>query len=68
MIVAAGPRLAIPVPTGPAAGTATQRSEMLEDVERGHIRRTLEDGGWRVAGRLGPPSSSASSRARSKRA
>ena len=45
---------------GPAAGragagrhgaaAAAQRSEVLEDVEREHIRRTLEAAGWRVRG------------------
>jgi formate hydrogenlyase transcriptional activator len=48
MIVAQGPRLVVPVPAG--APAATQRSEMLEDVEREHIRRTLETAGWRVRG------------------
>ena len=49
MIVAQGPRLVVPVPTG-AANPSTQRSEALEDVEREHIRRTLETAGWRVRG------------------
>ena len=52
MIVAQGPRLVIPVPAGAAAAT-TQRSETLEDVERDHIRRTLEAAGWRVRGAAG---------------
>ena len=50
MIVAQGPRLVVPVPAGPAAGATTPRSETLEDVEREHIRRTLEAAGWRVRG------------------
>ena len=49
MIVAQGPRLVVPVPTGSAAAS-TQRSEVLEDVEREHIRRVLEQTGWRVRG------------------
>ncbi len=49
MIVAQSPRLVVPVPTG-AATPATQRSEVLEDVEREHIRRMLETAGWRVRG------------------
>ena len=50
MIVAQGPRLVVPVPAGAAAAAATQRSETLEDVEREHIRKTLEVAGWRVRG------------------
>ena len=50
MIVAQSPRLVVPVPTGAAAASVTQRSEVLEDVEREHIRRTLETAGWRVRG------------------
>ena len=49
MIVVQGPRLVVPVPSG-SATAATQRSEVLEDVEREHIRRTLEAAGWRVRG------------------
>ena len=49
MIVAVSPRLTVPLPAG--AGTASvQRSEALEDLEREHIRRTLESAGWRVRG------------------
>jgi formate hydrogenlyase transcriptional activator len=40
----------VPVPNGAAAGSATLRSETLEDVEREHIRKTLEGAGWRVRG------------------
>ena len=48
MIVATGPRLLIPVPASTAA--AVQRSDLLEDVEREHVRRTLETAGWRIRG------------------
>ena len=51
MIVAAGPRLTVPVPAGAAAASA--QSEVLEDVERDHIQRTLEKAGWRVRGASG---------------
>jgi transcriptional regulator with GAF, ATPase, and Fis domain len=50
MIVAATPRLTIPVPVLSGAATSGQRSEVLEDVERDHVRRTLEATGWRVRG------------------
>jgi transcriptional regulator with GAF, ATPase, and Fis domain len=48
MIVATSPRLTVPVPAGGAAASA--QSEVLEDVEREHIQRTLERAGWRVRG------------------
>ena len=50
MIVAATPRLTVPVPVPAGAPASGQRSEVLEDVERDHIRRTLEMAGWRVRG------------------
>jgi DNA-binding NtrC family response regulator len=48
MILAAGPRLTIPVPV-PAAASA-RRSDRLADVEKDHIRTVLENTGWRIRG------------------
>jgi formate hydrogenlyase transcriptional activator len=49
MIVASGPRLAIPVPATPAGGGAAN-TDKLADVEREHIRSVLEAAGWRIRG------------------
>jgi transcriptional regulator with GAF, ATPase, and Fis domain len=48
VIVAAGPRLTIALPTAPAG--AARRSSKLADVEKDHIRSVLESTGWRVRG------------------
>jgi formate hydrogenlyase transcriptional activator len=48
MIVATGPRLAIPVPVSTAS--AASRSARLVDVERDHIRSVLDSTGWRIRG------------------
>jgi formate hydrogenlyase transcriptional activator len=52
MIVCTGPRLTVPMPVGNAgaAGQPVTRGDALEDVDREHIRRTLEATGWRVRG------------------
>ena len=52
MIVCTGARLTVPLPAGNAgaAGTPIARGDALEDVDRDHIRRTLEAAGWRVRG------------------
>ena len=49
MIIATGPRLAIPLPSAGAA-PATARSERLADVQRAHIQSVLESARWRVRG------------------
>jgi transcriptional regulator with GAF, ATPase, and Fis domain len=57
MIVATGPKLAIPLPS--SLSPPTIRSERLIDVEKEHIRSVLGAVGWRIrgpegaAGRLG---------------
>jgi formate hydrogenlyase transcriptional activator len=48
MILAAGPRLTIPLPAASVA--ARRRSTMLADVTREHIRAVLESAGWRIRG------------------
>jgi transcriptional regulator with GAF, ATPase, and Fis domain len=48
MIVATGPRLAIPVP--PESEAAARRSARLADVDKEHIRGVLETAGWRIRG------------------
>jgi formate hydrogenlyase transcriptional activator len=48
MIVATGPRLAIPVPV--STSSAVNRSAKLADVERDYIRSVLESTGWRIRG------------------
>jgi PAS domain S-box-containing protein len=48
MIVAAGPRLLIPLP--PSSNAAGRRSPRLIDVEKEHIRSVLEGTHWRIRG------------------
>ena len=48
VIISAGPRLAIEPPTVKQA--AAQRSLLLADVEREHIRSVLEQARWRIRG------------------
>jgi formate hydrogenlyase transcriptional activator len=48
MIVAAGPRLTIPVPH--SSNAAARRSTKLVDVEKEHIRGVLDGTGWRIRG------------------
>jgi formate hydrogenlyase transcriptional activator len=48
MIVAAGPRLTIPVPH--SSNVAARRSTKLVDVEKEHIRGVLDGSGWRIRG------------------
>jgi formate hydrogenlyase transcriptional activator len=50
MIVATGPRLAIPVPAAPPAPAGSARSDKLADVEREHVRAVLQATGWRIRG------------------
>ncbi len=53
VIVATGPRLAVPVPQ-PLGATARPTSSMtLRDLEVEHIRATLDATNWRVRGRRG---------------
>jgi transcriptional regulator with GAF, ATPase, and Fis domain len=49
VILAAGPRLTIPVPATASTGSG-RRSEKLIDVQTQHIRRVLESVGWRIRG------------------
>ncbi len=49
VILAAGPRLTIPVPVTASTGSG-RRSEKLVDVQTQHIRRVLESVGWRIRG------------------
>jgi transcriptional regulator with GAF, ATPase, and Fis domain len=49
VILAAGPRLTIPVPPRTSM-PAERRSEKLVDVQTQHIRRVLESVGWRIRG------------------
>ena len=49
MILAAGPRLTITLPSA-AQASAPPRSTRLSDVEREHIRVVLESSGWRIRG------------------
>ncbi|MGH9146530.1 MAG: sigma-54 interaction domain-containing protein [Vicinamibacterales bacterium] len=49
VILAAGPRLTIPVPARTSM-PAKRRSEKLVDVQTQHIRRVLESVGWRIRG------------------
>ena len=49
MILAAGPRLTITLPSA-AQVVAPPRSTRLSDVEREHIRVVLESTGWRIRG------------------
>ena len=51
MVVAAGPRLVIPIPT--AIGTGATRSLRLADVQKAHIHTVLESVGWRIRGKGG---------------
>jgi transcriptional regulator with GAF, ATPase, and Fis domain len=56
MIVATGPRLAIPLPAQvapPQKAPAARRSARLTDVEHDHIRGVLELAGWRIRGEGG---------------
>ena len=48
MIVAAGPRLTIPLPQAPAP--PARRGPKLADVERDHIHAVLEMTNWRIRG------------------
>jgi transcriptional regulator with GAF, ATPase, and Fis domain len=48
MITGTSPRLVIPVPR--QAPGPVQRSALLSDVERDHIRSVLESTGWRIRG------------------
>jgi len=48
MILAAGPRLHIPIPSRPAAVNGS--TARLIDVQRDHIRKILEVANWRVRG------------------
>jgi DNA-binding NtrC family response regulator len=49
MILAAGPRLTIAVPTTSTVQSRSS-SERLSDVETEHIRGVLESTGWRIRG------------------
>jgi transcriptional regulator with GAF, ATPase, and Fis domain len=49
MILAAGPRLTIAVPTTSTVQSRSS-SEKLSDVETEHIRGVLESTGWRIRG------------------
>jgi formate hydrogenlyase transcriptional activator len=48
MILTAGPRLTIPIPT--PLNLSRHNSVRLADVQKDHIRRVLESAGWRVRG------------------
>jgi formate hydrogenlyase transcriptional activator len=51
MILAPGPQLTIPVPTGSSGAVAAARhSEKLADVQRNHIQHVLEATRWRIRG------------------
>jgi formate hydrogenlyase transcriptional activator len=51
MILSAGPRLTIDVPT--PLNVARSSSLKLVDVQKEHIRRVLESSGWRIRGNGG---------------
>ena len=53
MIVAAGPRLSVPVPQSLSAAPRASSLTTLRDLELEHIRATLEATNWRVRGRRG---------------
>jgi transcriptional regulator with GAF, ATPase, and Fis domain len=48
MILATGPRLAIPLPT--SRESTRKSAERLADVEREHVARVLDDTRWRIRG------------------
>ena len=53
IILAQGPRLAIPLPAGgtrPVQTAGDSSSDRMTDVERDHIRRVLDIAGWRIRG------------------
>jgi transcriptional regulator with GAF, ATPase, and Fis domain len=49
MILVAGPRLTIPVPSAPSSAPGRE-SNKLVDIQREHIRKVLESAGWRIRG------------------
>jgi len=53
VIVATGPRLAVPVPQPLGASAQPTRSMTLRDLEVEHIRATLDATNWRVRGQRG---------------
>lgn len=50
MIVASGPKLRVQLPEEQAVAVAPARARRLDEVERDHLMRVLEESGWRIRG------------------